>query len=924
MKHDVDNGTGAFNPILRTKLHRPQLGSDLVNRERLIKTMDRSCEVPLTLVSAPAGYGKSVLVAQWIEKLDSPIAWLSLDTDDSDLQMFLAYFLAAVNNLVPGACSATREFLQAASAPLVPVLASYLLNDLDAMDTPCAIVLDDYHRIEPLSPVQELMRRMLAHPPSRFRFIILTRHDPPLDLPNLRAGHCICDVRSQDLRFTATEIGEFWNLILDLSISDEAVRTLDREVEGWAAGLRLVALAMRHVDDPDAFFDRLHGGLPQIQEYLLHEVLGAQGDEVRDCLLASSILDRFCAEVIDAVTGPPDADHQTGLTAADFLNGLRNSNLFTVALDDRCQWFRFHHLFQELLVGELQRLHGPDHVAALHRRASQWFDDQGLIDEAIKHALAAEDIGQAIRLIARHRHAALNADQWYVLERWLSLLPTGTIRQHAELLMAHAWIVLNYHYGVEAVSPILDRVESLLVGDSGNEQVRGELALGRAYVQWLMGNGTETLRHMDVALERIPESHMDLRSEAEIAYGHANQMVGRKDQGLRYLDDLLARPDPLEEVRRTRLLAARVFIHLTDGNLLEAEIANRRLWAVVESGGSAYVHAWTSYLQGLIHLQRCEWEEAVEFLERSVEQRYLHHVRAAVDSMIGLMLAHQALGQEDEAQAALQTLNEYVAPLGDHAMESLAASAKARLAIQQGRLGTARRWLAATEPPPEGAFLWWLEIPSITRCRTMIAVGPQSGLAKAEARLRECAEVIEAQHNNFHLISVLTLLATVYARQDKTKQAIGIIERAATLARKGDLVLPFVEMGPPIVDLLHQLTGQPELTARVECLVTAVSAPRDRSTVRETEIEDARTGSREELHAVAGASLEGLTNRELDVLELLALRLRNKEIAARLNISDHTVGSHLKRIYKKLDVQGRRKAIERAVELKILDRYPPD
>jgi LuxR family maltose regulon positive regulatory protein len=794
MEHDVGSGSQALEPILRTKLHRPQLNAELVSRDRLIKVMDHAGEVPLTLVSAPAGYGKSVLAAQWVEQLDNPVAWFSVDASDSELRVFLQYFFAAVDTVSPGACDATRELLAAGSLAPVPVLAGYLLNDLDAM-APCAIVLDDYHRIEPLSPVHELMIRMLEHPPAQFRLVVASRQDPSFDLPSLRAAHRINEVRLQDLRFTGHETSEFLSATTDISVSDEALAHLEREVEGWAAGLRLVSLALRHVRDADAFLERLTGRLPQVQEYLLREVLAAQAAEVRDRMLASSILDRFCAGVLDAVCEPPDTDDQAGLTAADFMKELSKSNLFTVSLDARREWIRYHNLFQELLVSELQRLRGPDHVAALHLRASQWFEGEGLIDEALKHALAAEDVERAAELIARHRHDALNADQWYVLANWLALIPEATVQRHAELLMARAWIVLNYHFRVEAVPPLLDEIESLLGNEPGNEQVRGELAVSRGYIFWLMGNGAESLQHLAVALERIPVSHVDFRSNAENVFAQANQMVGRKQQGIRFLDDLLAHPDLPQEMRKTRLLAARVFIHLTAGDLLEAEMANRRLWTVVERGGSAYVRAWTSYVQGLLYLQRCEWEAAVEYLGHSVAQRFIHHARAAVDSMTGLMLAYQALGQKDEAQAALQTLSGYVASLDDPAMESLVVSAEARLAILQGRLGTARRWLEATEPPPGGALLWWIDIPSITRCRAIIAAGSPGGFLKAEAQLKECAEVIEAQHNICQLIRVLTLMATACARQGKTDEALGTLERAVTLARQGDLVLPFVELG---------------------------------------------------------------------------------------------------------------------------------
>ncbi len=535
MKQDRDNGTPAFNPILRTKLHRPQLSGRLVNRDRLIKTMDRVQEVPLTLVSAPAGYGKSVLVAQWIEQLDNPIAWLSLDVSDSELRTFVEYFVATVDTVSPGACGTTRELLEAASLCPVPILASYLLNELDAIDGSCAIVLDDYHRIEPLSPVHDLMLRMLEHPPQQFRFIILTRQDPPFDLPSLRAGHRVNDVRLQDLRFTAPETGEFLRATTELSISDEALTKLEREVEGWAAGLRLVSLALRHIDEPDAYLTRLHGSLPQIQEYLLREVLSTQDAAVRDLLLASSILDRFCAEVLDAIREPPARDDHGGYTAVAFLDELRKYNLFTFSLDAHGKWFRYHHLFQELLENELRCVHGPDHVAALHLRASRWFEGEDLIDEALKHALAAEDMERSAELIARHRHAALDANEWWVLDNWLSLIPETVLRQRAELLLARAWILLNYLFLFEPVPALLDRAESLLGEDPREEELRGEVALCRGYLLWPMGDGAGSLRLMKAALKTIPVAHVDVRSTAEEILAVSTHMVGKKDEAIRFL-----------------------------------------------------------------------------------------------------------------------------------------------------------------------------------------------------------------------------------------------------------------------------------------------------------------------------------------------------------------------------------------------------
>jgi LuxR family maltose regulon positive regulatory protein len=325
-------------------------------------------------------------------------------------------------------------------------------------------------------------------------------------------------------------------------------------------------------------------------------------------------------------------------------------------------------------------------------------------------------------------------------------------------------------------------------------------------------------------------------------------------------------------------------------------------------------------MQGVIHLQRCEWEAAVEHLGRSVANRFIHHARAAVDSMAGLMLAHQALGQEDEAQATLQTLHGYVASLGDPAMESLALSAEARLAILQGRPGAASRRLEAIEPSPEGAWLWWVDSSSITRCRAMIAVGSPGSLAQAEAQLRDCAAVSEAQHNTFQLVKVLALQALACDKQGRTAEALGVLERAVTMASQGNVLFPFVELGTPMVDLLNKLPTASEFTTQVERVVTSTGVTGEGSSAGEAGV-GKRPAPQSELK-VAGRTLEGLSNRELDVLELLALRLQNKEIAARLNISPQTVGSHLKQIYQKLAVRGRRQAVERARERGVLGREP--
>ena len=378
-------------------------------------------------------------------------------------------------------------------------------------------------------------------------------------------------------------------------------------------------------------------------------------------------------------------------------------------------------------------------------------------------------------------------------------------------------------------------------------------------------------------------------------------------------------------------------------------MSNRRLQKVVEHGNYAYVWAWAAHMQGLIHLHRCEWEAAVEHLGRSVEQRFIHFHRAAVDSITGLMLAYQALEREDDVKATMQVLRDYVASFNDPTLWGLQSSAEARLAIMQGRPEPTRRWLETSVLPTDGAMLWWLDVPSVTRCRALIAEGSPTSLGKAEKHLHECAEINETHHNTYQLIGVRALQAMVCAEQGKAEEALILLDRALTLARPGGFIFPFLELGAPMADLLKRLFEQNVALDYIEKLLAAFPdteaippLPDLRSTNNERGFESETVAqiqnpkstrlSRSTLSLSTRSSqpkgssqakiqnslIEPLTNRELDVLELLAQRLQNKEIANKLFVSTETVKAHLHNIYQKLNVSKRREAVEAAKRLKVI------
>ena len=887
--------------ILRTKLHRPPPPQDLVPRTKLLARLDAGRVQPLTLVSTAAGYGKSILISNWLDNTDWPSAWLSLDEADSDFRQFLGYFVAAVKSIFADACEQSAALSNAPSLPSAGVVAVTLVNELDALEQPFILVLDDYHRIHAPSPVNDLLVQLLARPPLPLHLVIICRHDPPLHLFNLRAKGQLNELRMQDLRFSQEETRSLLLQHGKQRLNDNAIASLEREVEGWAVGLRMVILALSRVEDPETLLRHVSGGIVQAQDYLVQEVIDSQPAALRVWLMQSAILDRFCAPLCDAVCRKENTAASSEMDGACFIKTLWDSNLFVVPLDTRGEWFRFHHLFQHLLQHQLAQHMTPKALAQLHLRASDWLEAKGLIDEALGHALAAEDSGRAAQIVERNRQHILDTDRWYDLEKWLARLPNALIQQRVELLMAQVWI-LFLRFRFEAVLPILDVAESMLGDDTDQGALRGEISLMRGYTQFFLGDGAGSLKHIEEALKRIPVSFSEARAQSEVIFALASQMEGRKEQALLVQDELFRSYRSPNDLRKTRLLVTYVFIHLISADLISAEVSNQRLKVVVDSNRYTYAEAWHDYLKGLIHLSRYELGAAVEFLGRSVCKRFVHHQRAALDSFAGLILAYQALGRSDDAEATSQLLQEYVTALDDPQFWVLVDSTKVRLAILQGRTATALHWLESSAPPAEKAMLWWLEIPCVSRCRALITEGSLASLEEAQERLHEYLRCNEALHNNFHLISILALQAVANKKQHKLVDALAVLERALTLAQPGDFMFPFLELGQPMAEVLQHLADKNGLTDFV-CRL------RDRFQTIEQQHCNAATAK--SVPSAVGIT-ETLTKRELDILALLAQRLQNKEIAAKLFVSPETVKSHLKNLYQKLGVSNRRDAVAKA------------
>jgi LuxR family maltose regulon positive regulatory protein len=883
--------------IIETKLNRPLIPDGMVPRTQLLRRLDKHRSRPLTLVSAPAGYGKSILISSWLEASDCPGAWVSLDKNDNNLRLFITYFLAAVNRLFPEAGKKTWSLLKADHLPPVSVLAHTLINEVAQIEQSFILVLDDYYFIQETS-IHNLLTEILNHPLQSMHLVVVTRHDPPLPLFRYRAGGQMTEIGIRDLRFSVPETKAFLHNLLTISVDNTMVAALNKKTEGWVTGIHLTTLAMRHRGDTYDILLEPQADVNYVMEYLFNEVFAHQPPEFKQYLLASAIPDRFCGPLCQMMCMPGVDQGACEMDGWQFIAQVKRENLFLINLDKENQWFRYHHLFRKFLDNQLQRYRSAGEISLLHSQASEWFAENDLIDEAFQHALATGDMNRAAQLVEQNRQAELNADRWYVLENWLSMLPDTVIQQRPALLLAQVWIHY-YNHNHPLIGPILDLIESLLGNEPDEQPLYGEIYLFKGITSLFLGNGAESLKYLEEALDRIPGTNPMIRGVVEVYFGLAGQMQGQKERVVHVLSDLLHR-QPLHDLRKVHVLVALVCVNIISGDLTVAATLNQQLRSLVIRINSAAFIAWNLYFQGLIHFNRNELDMAILHLGQAEEVFYTTMRRGKIDCLAGMALAYQAGQQTDKAAATMERLFEYKHSLSDPALWEIVDSCKVHLSLMEAEAPFAPHEPGINKTPNGEGLLFWLEIPRITYCRVLLAEGSDAGLQEAEKKLQECLLLCQDQHNTLQMIGIMVLQALALQKQGRTDEALAVLEEAVDLARPGGFIRPFVESGPTVEGLLKRLAEKNIALDYIGQLLAAFPpTPHPRSSI--------------------GQPLdEHLTNRELQILDKTMQLLTNKEIGANLCIAPGTVKTHLKNIYRKLNVNTRRQAIVKANTLGIL------
>ncbi len=894
-----------MGPLLTTKLQIPRRRRGLVPRRRLSERLKRGSEAVLTLVSAPAGFGKTTLLTEWLACTDGSTVWLSLDERDNDPVVFWTYLITALRTATGEAGSGALALLQEPHASLDQVLAT-LVNELDAVPDDVILVLDDYHVVT-AREVNERVAFLLEHLPQNIHLVIATRADPALPLARLRARGELVEVRADDLRFTAEEVATYLDGAMGPALTAEHVAALEARTEGWIAALQLAVLSMQGRDDVAGFIAGFAGDDRYIVDYLVEEVLQRQPGDVRTFLLQTSVLHRLSGPLCDAVTG------RDGGTA--MLEALDRANLFLVPLDDRRHWYRYHHLFADVLHARLLA-EQPDRVPELHRRASAWYEQSDEPSEAIHHALAARDHARAADLVELAIPSLVQARQEATLRNWMRALPVELFATRPVLSVGYVGALMSTGdvEGVEARLQDAERclattgapaADVVVVDDLAFRRLPGQIAMYRAGQALISGEVAASMTHARRALTLAgPDDHLG-RGGPSALLGLAYWTAGDLESAYRWYADgmaALAEGGYGPDVIGGAITLADILI--VQGRLRDAlSLYQRGLARAEETApplrGAADMHVGMSELL----VERDDLDAAENHLRRSQELgEHAGLPKNPYRRRVAMARIQQLHGDVDGALALLDEAERWYN--SDYSPDVRPIPAvRARTFLAGDRLGEALDWARQRGLSADDDLDYVREFEHITLARVLLArwSAERQGvsLREATALLQRLLRAAEEGKRTGSVIEILMLQALAAQARGDVTAALGPVERALALAEPEGYVRTFVDEGPQLATLLKALAEDGRAGAYAARLGAAL------------------TPGNEGIPLQRGL-VEPLSVRELEVLRLLGTDLDGPAIARRLFLSLNTVRTHTRNIYAKLGVNSRRAAVRRATDLDLL------
>jgi len=933
-------GTELKPPLLTTKISVPRLPGEFVHRSRLTKRIDHGVKSSLTLLTAPAGFGKTNLLIEWKKQTDLPVAWLTIDSDDNDLGHFIRYVIGALQTVEPGLGEDAIDLLQSSQDDGWKTGLTLLINELSAFPKEVVVVLDDFHTLEN-SVILQRMDFFLKYSPPNLHLIIASRSEPELDLAFLRAKSRVLELGIDDLRFTSEEVVQYFQQAIGQELPFEIIQSLEERTDGWITSMQMAALSLKEQADPATLLANLEGKSQYLSDFLAEEVLDHQPGEIRQFLLRTSILETFSGSLCEAVAKP---DAQPGYGAV-ILSRLEHSNLFITAMDEKREWFRYHPLFAEFLR-EVQRQVNLGEIPELHKRAAIWFEENGNLNEAFRHALASRDMEWAADMVERNVQTLINLGEVSAIAHWIGKLPEDITHKQPLLSVGYAWALIATHqldlarYWLEDVWLSVKQLEKQIgetsIPDAYLAGIRGGIALCESYLAMWSGNLEQAAKFSRQAGSYFPAENVYLRSMIALDESISLILSGDTQKAIESLRATarVARQanNPTVHIIATCEIAIMQWIQ---GQLSKAwETLQKAQYLAVGPDGKPHpLSGFIDIVCGEILFERDALEEARDYLERGVREIQPVWYLGGLGGMTSLARLRQAQGDISGAQDIV----EEIARMSLHSDASqwdkaLASGLAVRLAVQRDDLATAEQWWKkggfpdlntpiALENYPYHIFEYLL----LTQSRFLLVRSQETRQARYLKQVSEWLGMLLPEAERFQRgasqIQILVL-------QAMTQHALGNERATKTLLRALALGEPegfrrfYLDEGWRLADLLRQCrVAQKEAGSHLPSLAfidSLLESIQGEGNARQADPEQA-----EERGGSVSARLEdglpiSLSAREMEVLVLIAQGKSNQEISAELYLALNTVKRHAYNIYSKLEVKKRTHAVSRARQLGLI------
>lgn len=867
-------------PILATKLYSPPIRPDAVSRSRLVKRLNDGLHRKLSLISAPAGFGKTMLMSEWLSQIDRPIAWLSLDERDNDLTRFLAYVVSAIQTIEADIGQEVLALLESPQMPPPEIILTTLINEMITIPENSILVLDDLHLVDSTT-IDDALNFLLDNLPPQLHLVIATREDPQLPLARLRARNQLTELRAVDLRFNVSETTDFLNQAMNLNLTEDDILALETRTEGWIAGLQLAAISMQGHDDTSDFIQSFTGSHHFVLDYLLEEVLQQQAENVQTFLLYTSILERMSAPLCSALLNATD------MSAQEILDTIEQSNLFIIPLDNERRWYRYHHLFGDLLH---QRLQQNTDTSELHIRASIWYEENGFELDAFFHAASANDIERAEGIIESGKVPFYFRGIVAPVIDWLESLPEDVLNTRPSLRVMYAMVLSFTGRSLDEPEASLQIAESAIQANpsDSDQNLKGSIAAIRAMLAIPHNQIDIILEQSRLALELLHPDNLAVRINAAWTLAYAYQVQGNRSAAIKAYSDVI----PVSQATGNTMVTMAATLGLgglqqSDNQLHMAQsIYNKAIDLIGEPPSPP---ACVAYL-GLAQINY-EWNKLDIALEHAQQSVKLGLQLQTIDTPILALIAIARIKLvQGDVSGAVSTLAEAEQLMHERQLLFILPdiiSMRVLIALHQGNSEKASQLAQSQEIP-------------MSQIRVHLA---QSDTAIA-LDLLEILQA-EAESNDFKddLLKVKVLQAIAYHTDGKIDESLEILNQALMMAEAEGFIRTFIDEAHPMKQLLSEAKARGIMPDYVTHLLSEFDMNRQSDTVK---------------NLTSQELIEALTERELEVLQLIAEGLSNREISERLFLALDTIKGHNRKIFAKLHVQNRTGAVARARELGLL------